>query len=131
MPDFSIAQYGLMYFAVSAFVCAWVAYDTEDGARRLAMALAQALIAPVLVPMTWAIDIVEFLEKYAQIKTFWYFVFDRSQLIKTPKELDEIHAVTLKYRSTGSFHHRMWRLAERCYWKVSKYNPSKQKPNKQ
>lgn len=113
----------ISYLVCSAIVAAAQAADHREGKDRLLFILLLVALWPVLVIGSLAVDAWEWLESHAQAKTFWYFLFNRKRMIRTKKELDRMHRITLAHRSTGSLHHRLWRLAERCYFIVNDYRP--------
>lgn len=120
-------HYLLAYFILSAVVCAWVAVDNESGMRRVGWALLQAALAPLLVPVTWAVELWEWMERHAQVKTFWYFLFYRKRMIRSAEELERMHQITLAHRSSGSLRDRLWRWALRCHFIVNDYRPPVQR----
>lgn len=119
----NIAHYLLVYFILSALVAAFVAAQDYEGFRRISWVVLLVVLGPVLAVAQVAMDAWEWLESHAQAKTFWNFLFSRKRLIRTSEELEYMHRRTLKHRSTGSIRDRLWRLAERCYFKANNYRP--------
>ena len=118
-----MTHYILGYFILSALVAAFVAAQEYEGIRRIGWVLLLVALGPILAIGQVAVDAWEWLESHGQAKTFWYFLFNRKRMILSKEELDRMHRITLAHRSTGSLHHRLWRLAERCYFIVNDYRP--------
>ena len=116
-------EYLIGYLILSALVAAYVASQDHEGLERLAWMAVLLVAGPVMAVAQMAVDAWEFAEKYGQAKTFWYFLFNRKRMIRTTQELERMHRITLNHRSGGSLHHRLWRLAERCYFIVNDYRP--------
>jgi hypothetical protein len=118
-----MTNYLLAYLILSALVAAFVAAQEHEGIWRIGWVVLLVALGPVLAVGQLAVDAWEWLEKHGQAKSFWYFLFNRKRMIRTKEELDTMHRITLAHRSTGSLHHRLWRLAERCYFIVNDYRP--------
>lgn len=118
--------YIVAYFILSAFVWSMVVLDDRRGLERVIAAVVMTIAGPVAPLVAAAAFAWEWLESHAQAKTFWYFLFNRKRMIRSTEELDRMHYITKEYRATGSLHHRLWRLAERCYFIVNRYKPSDQ-----
>ena len=113
----------ISYLVCSAIVSAAQAADYREGKDRLLFILLLVALGPILFIGSLAVNAWEWLEKYGQAKTFWYFMFNRKRMIRTKEELARMHQITLAYKSTGSLQDRLWRLAERCYFIVNDYRP--------
>lgn len=113
----------LAYFVLSALICGREAarLDGRAGWERAAFAVVMATLSPI-IPLT---GLAIYASEMFQLRTFWFFLFRRRRLVRTRDELDRLRRITLTHRATGSLHHRAWRLAERCYHIVNKYEPPK------
>ena len=118
-----MTNYLLAYFILSALVAALVAAQEYEGLKRLGWVVLLVALGPVLAVGQVALDALEWLDKYGQVKTFWHFLFNRKRMIRTTEELETMHRITVRHRATSSLHHRLWRLAERCYFIVNDYRP--------
>ncbi len=118
-----MTNYLLAYFILSALVAAFVAEQQLEGVRRIGWVVLLVAVGPVLAVGQVTIDAWEWFDRHAQAKTFWYFLFNRKRLIRTAEELALIHGITLRHKATGSIQHRLWRLAERCYFIINDYRP--------
>ena len=113
----------LGYFIVSSFVLGLIVWNDDSGTERVMKAGFSAALSPFLVVASLAVDLGKWLDAHAQVKTFWWYLFDRGRMVRDAQDLESMHAFTLKHKNTSSIEHRLWRLAERCWFKVNKYKP--------
>lgn len=114
-------EYALAYFILSAVVAAFVAAQDQNGWNRVGSVVLLSALGPLFAVASLARDAWEWLESHAQVKTFWSFLFNRNRLKRTEEELDYMHRITVKHKATNSINHRLWRLAERCYFIANGY----------
>jgi len=120
--------YLLIYFVLNSLILAIMGCDDETGWRKAGGIVLLWLFTPILLVLALASDAWEWLEAHAQAKTFWYYLFSRKKMVRTREELGRMHLITLQHKSTRSIEHRLWRVAERLYWKVNKYTPNPPTP---
>jgi hypothetical protein len=113
----------LAYFILSSLVAAWLSCEEYEGWRRFFYVLLVSTFGPLIVVAGIAVNTWEWLESHAQAKTFWYFLFNRKRMRRTAEELDLMHRVTVQHKTGGNMAHRLWRLAERCYFIVNDHHP--------
>jgi hypothetical protein len=116
----------LLYFIVNSFLLAlYVAQDrADDSPKALALALFLAVVTPVYTLIEFLKEKAKELDSLLQIRTFWYYVFNRSKLDRTTSQLWDLHTYTVTHKTSNSLAHKAWRAAEKVTWKANKYNGS-------
>ena len=115
-----------IYFLISGIVIERLYLEeTSDmtGFMLFGMSCLMALSAPFLAIVDPIKDAARRMDGWCQLRTFWYYLFNRKKMIVDHKNLEILRKITLKERNTGSIQDGLWRCAERLYFKVNNYKP--------
>ena len=113
--------YIAIYLFISALCLSWhVVDDDYDGYIKVLHLITLPLLAPFYLAFTLFEHPLDRLSEFTQFHIFFYFIFNRKELIFDDAVLNRMREITLNHRNTKSLRHRIWRLAEKAVFKANK-----------
>lgn len=118
-------EFLLAYFVLSAIVASFVASEEHQDLGKYLFPIILTLFGPIIALLMVLKNVLHKIDTHFQVKTFWYYIFNRSKLMRTSEQLQYLKGLFEKKSNSKNVFDRLFVYAVSLIFKVNNYSYGK------
>lgn len=118
-------EFFLVYFVLSAIVASFVASEEHQDLGKYLFPIILTLFGPIIALLMMLKNSINKIDTYLQVKTFWYYIFNRSKLTRTNEQLQYLKGLFEKKYNSKKVFDRLFIYAVSLIFKLNNYSYGK------